>query len=143
VTPEGVLVALKVDADGALTTSQSPASSGVTAVADSSGNVANDDAVATLPAASGKTTAISGFALTAAGATAAAVVTATVSGVVGGPLSYTFVAPAGATLQATPLVVTFDPPLPATAENTAIVVTLPDLGAGNTNATASATGIQY
>lgn len=108
----------------------------------SSGNVANGSAAATLGAASGKTTYITGFQITASGATGAAVVTVTVTGTLGGTMSYTFVAPAGATAQATPLVVTFPHPVPASATNTAVVVTLPALGSGNTNATVSAQGFR-
>ena len=111
-------------------------------VTGSSGNVANANAVATLAAVAAKTTYITGFVLTAAGATAAGVVTATVTGVITGTMSFTFAVPAGATVGATPLVVDFPVPIPASAVNTAIVVTLPALGSGNTNATASATGFQ-
>ena len=107
-----------------------------------SGNVANANAAATLAAAAGKTTFISGFELTATGATVGLPVTATVTGILGGTLSYTFAAPAGALLIATPLIVLFNPPLSASAVNTAIVVTLPALGGGNTNASANAHGYQ-
>lgn len=116
--------------------------SGVDELTASSGNVANASAAATLAAAAGETTYITGFEITASGATAAAVVTVTVTGTIGGTLSYTFVAPAGATAQATPLVVEFPRPIPASAANTAIVVTLPALGAGNTNATVVAHGFR-
>lgn len=113
----------------------------------SSGNVANASAIATLPAATasvgvGRTTYISGFTLTASGATAGLAVVATVTGLLNGTLSYIFTAATGATLGSTPLAVNFDPPLPASAVNTAIVVTLPGLGLGNTNACASANGFQ-
>lgn len=111
-------------------------------VANSSGNVANAAATATLPGVAGKITQLAGFQITAAGATAAAVVVATVTGLAAGTLSYVFTAPAGVAVGATPLVVNFDPPLPASAPNTPIVVTLPALGAGNTNAAVSANGFQ-
>lgn len=111
-----------------------------TSVAASSGNVANATATASLPAVAGKTNYVTGFEITAGGATAAALVTATLAGVVGGPLSYTFGAPAGATTAAQPLIVEFATPLPASAANTAITVTLPALGAGNTNAAVSLHG---
>lgn len=113
-----------------------------TALAASSGNVANASAVATLAGAAALTTYISGFEITGGGATAASLVTAVVSGLLGGSLSYTFAVPAGATLGASALVVPFFPPLPASAVNTAIVVTLPALGAGNTNAAVSAHGFR-
>ena len=113
-----------------------------TPVSNSSGNIANATATATLPATAGVTNYITGFEITAAGATAGSVVTATVAGVVGGPLSYTFAAPTGALLIAQPLIVTFPTPLAATAVNTAITVSLPALGAGNTNTTTTAHGYQ-
>jgi len=115
---------------------------GATAVNGASGNVANANAVATLAGTPSKTTYITGFEITAAGATAAAVVTVTVAGTISGTLSYTFTVPAGAALAATPLIVEFPVPIPASAVNTAIVVTCPALGAGNTNAAAVAHGFQ-
>lgn len=108
----------------------------------SSGNIAAATATATLAAALNRTTYISGFDVTGAGATAAAVVNLTITGLLGGTRTYTMVAPAGVTTSLTPLVVLFDPPLPASAPNTAIVVSLPTLGAGNTNVTVNAQGYQ-
>lgn len=110
-----------------------------TAVA-ASANVANAAATATLPAVPGKTNNCAGIELTAGGATAAAVVNATLTGVVGGPLNYAFAAPAGVALEATLIMLEFNPPLPATGPNVAIVLNLPALGAGNTNAAATVHG---
>ena len=93
-------------------------------------------------AVAGKTTYITGFEVTSGGATTAALVTATVAGLLGGTASYTYGASAGALLANGPMMVTFNPPLPASALNTAIVVTLPALGLGNTNATVVAHGYQ-
>lgn len=128
----------KPNSTGELPTTALP--SDATSVSASSGNVTNAAAVATLAAVASKTNYLSGFQITAAGATAAACVNATVVGLLGGTRTYTFCAPAGVAVGATPLVVNFSPPLPASATNTAIVVTLPALGAGNTNAAASAQG---
>lgn len=111
-------------------------------VSGSSDNVANAPGVASLSALEEKVTYIAGFEITAGGATAAALVTVTVSGVRNGPLSYTFAAPAGVDVGAAPLIVNYDPPIPATGANVPIVVTLPALGAGNTNATVVARGFQ-
>jgi hypothetical protein len=108
----------------------------------SSGNVANAVATATLAAAAGKTNYLSGFEITGAGATAASVVVATVTGLLGGTLSYVISVVAGATLGNAPLVVEFDSPIAATAVNTAIAVSCPALGAGNTNCVANAHGYQ-
>lgn len=113
---------------------------GATALRGASGNVANGSAAATLAAAAGVTTYITGFVVTAAGATAASNVSVTVAGVTGGTMTYTFTAPAGATVAAQPLVVQFPAAIPASAVNTAIVVTCPALGSGNTHASVTATG---
>lgn len=120
---------------------ESPVST-LTQVSASSGNVAAASAVATLAGVAAKTTYISGFSITGAGATGASVVSATVTGVLGGTQTYTVPVPAGAAVGITPLFVEFNPPLPASAVNTAIVLTLPSLGSGNTNATVNAWGYQ-
>ncbi len=107
-----------------------------------SGNVANASAAATLAANATKRTWISSFQCTASGSTAALVVDATVAGVTGGTMTYTFTFPAGATVGASPLIVEFPTPVPSSAVNTAIVVTLPAGGAGNAHAACSAQGFQ-
>lgn len=141
--PSNVLKLLKVDANGNLIVANSGAvPDGAVSITASSGNEANTNAVATLAAATGKTTYITGFTCTAAGATAAAVVEVTVVGLIGGTATYIFTAPAGATVAAAPLSVQFPEPVAASAVDTAIVVTLPALGAGNTNAAVVATGYQ-
>lgn len=113
---------------------------GATPITASSGNVANATATATLTAAAGVTTYISGFQITGGGATAAALVAATVVGIVGGTATYTYGVVAGAVLANPVLQVTFTPPVPASAVNTAIIVSVPAFGAGNTNATVTAQG---
>lgn len=115
---------------------------GATAVQSSSGNVANASAVATLAAAVGKTTYITGFQVTSGGATAASLKSVTITGLLGGTATYTIGVVAGAAAPNAHLVVTFTPPIPGSATNTAIVVTVPALGAGNTNATVTAHGFQ-
>jgi hypothetical protein len=112
-----------------------------TQVAASSGNVAAAVATATLPAVSAnRTNYLTGFDVTAGGATAGAIVNLTITGLLGGTRTYAYAAPTGAAVGANPLVVLFDPPLPASAANTAIVVSMPSLGAGNTNACVNAQG---
>jgi hypothetical protein len=110
-----------------------PLPSGAAGVAAASGNVANAVATATLPAVAGKTNYLSGFEVTGSGATAGLAVSVTVTGLLGGTLTYTYVAEAGALVGNKPLIVPFSPPLPASAANTPIVVSCPALGAGNTN----------
>lgn len=99
-----------------------------------SGNVANAIAAASLAAVSGKTAWCTGFEITAGGATAAALVLATLAGIRGGTATYVYGAPAGAAVQGAPLCVKFQVPVPASAINTAITISLPALGVGNTNA---------
>lgn len=109
-------------------------------LAASSGNVANSAATATLVAVAAKTTYISGFEVTGAGATAGLPVLVTVTGVLGGTLTYVYTAEAGVLVGNKPLVVEFCPPLQASAQNTSIVVSCPALGAGNTNNSVNAHG---
>jgi hypothetical protein len=118
------------------------AGGGTTSLQASSGNVANASAVATLAAAAGKTNYLSNVIIAGAGATAASVVLATITGLLGGTVTIPVAVPAGVTTGIAPLVLNFNPPLPASAANTAIVVTLPALGAGNTNAAVTAAGYQ-
>jgi hypothetical protein len=116
--------------------------SGATPLTAASGNVAAATAAATLAATSGKTTYITGFAITGTGATGALAVSVTVTGVITGTLTYTYAAAAGAAVENTPLIVNFPHPIPASATNTTIVVSCPTLGTGNTNNTAVAYGFQ-
>lgn len=113
---------------------------GAVPITASSGNVANAAATATIPAMSGKTAYITGFEITGAGATVGLVVSPTVSGVVGGTLTYSIAAIAGALLMNQPMIVPYFPAIPASAPNTAISVSCPALGIGNTNNTVVAHG---
>jgi len=107
-----------------------------------SGNVANAAAVATLAAVAAKTNYVTGFQLTGSGATAGLVVDATLVGLLGGTLTFSFAFPAGVLVAAFPLVVNFDIPLPASAPNVAIVLTLPASGAGGAHAAANMQGFE-
>lgn len=116
---------------------------GATPLVASSGVVANATATATLPAAVGKTTYISGIQVSGFGATAAGVAGCTISGLVGGVAMQLLVAvPAGNTLAITTHNVTFNPPIPAAAPNTAIVATMNALGAGSNQAIVNIQGFQ-
>ncbi len=66
----------------------------------------------------------------------------TVTGVLGGTLTYNIPVPVGASVGIPPLVVEFNPPLQASALNQAITVSAPSLGAGNTNSAVVAHGYQ-
>lgn len=103
-------------------------------ISNSSGNVAAAAATATLTSAAGRTVYITGFSITGAGATAGSVILVTVTGIIGGTLTYNLVVPAGATTSITPLTINFSLPLAASTTNTNIVVSAPSFGVGNTNA---------
>lgn len=95
----------------------------------------------TLAASPGRRTYISGFTVDGLGATGAAVINVTITGLLGGTLTYPLDVPAGAgATLARPLRIEFSRPIPASADNTAIVVNVPSFGAGNTQANASAHG---
>lgn len=109
-------------------------------IVNSSGVVANANAVATLAGNSEQTVYLAGVHMNALGATALANVTATITGLRGGTMSFKFQFPAGVTAIATPVNMTFPFPLAAVGPGTNIVVTLPAGGAGNTDAIANAQG---
>ena len=117
-----------------------PYASAQTPVSAASGNVANAPASASMAAVVAKTNYVCGVEFTASGATAASVVSPTITGLSGGTVTYTFAAPVGVSVEATPLLLQFTPCLSASAVNTAITATLPALGSGNTNATVSIHG---
>jgi hypothetical protein len=117
---------------------QLPFGTPITASA-SGGNQTN---TATLAGVAGKTTWISGFSVTATGATAALDVNVTLTGVTGGTMTFAYNFPIGASVQSYPLYICFSPPLPASGQNQAIAVSLPAGGAGNTNAAVVAWGMQ-
>lgn len=106
----------------------------------SSGNVANAAAVASLPAQAGKTNYLTGINLASTGATAGSVVLATITGLLGGPLTLPVAVVAGALLANGSVNLSFNPPIKASGDNVAITVTVPALGAGNTHSAANLTG---
>lgn len=95
----------------------------------------------TLLAVAAKRTYITGFFVDGLGATAASVITVTITGLTN-TLSFTFAVVLGAALQDTPLRVNFPRPIPASADNTPIVVNVPSYGLGNTQGLAGAYGFQ-
>jgi len=111
-------------------------------IVDSSGNVADAAAVATLDSDAGRLTYITGFDVYGAGSTTALPVTVTVSGIKGGSLVYNYVFEAGVLVRNTPLEIRFKKPIPASAVDTDIVVTCLAGGAGNTHNTVNAYGFK-
>ena len=103
-------------------------------VSASSGNVAASSAVATLAADANLFWYCTGFEIYMGGATAAAVVLATITGLLGGTITIPVQVQAIATGGVTAITVEFTQPLAGAAQNTAVVLTLPSGGAGNLNA---------
>lgn len=88
----------------------------------------------------GKYSYVEGFLITGLGATSAASIDVTLTGLVGGTWTFSIAIPAGATVQTTPLQVNFPRPRRSTAVNTAIVLNVPSFGTGNTKAQATIFG---
>lgn len=114
---------------------------GSVALGGSSGSVANATAAVTLAAPASGINYVTSIAITGAGATAASIVVATLSGVVGGPFAYIIAVPAGATTGITPIFRQYPIPLAGVAGQ-AITLSLPALGAGNTNAAVNLAGFR-
>ncbi len=104
----------------------------------------NTSITATLPAAVGKTTYITGFTVSYVGNTAGTASLVTVSGLLGGvTASYLIpVPPIASWWQTVPLTIPFNPAFPASATNTSIAVNVPALGVGNFGATLTVQGYQ-
>lgn len=140
-SPDGSAYVTMTDGAGNIQSVAAGTVVGSTSIAASSGNVAAATATATLTGAASQTTYITGFQINGSGATAASVVNATITGLVGGAtLTYPVSVTAGAILTNQPVTVSFYPPLPASAANTSIVISCPSLGAGNTNNAVNAQG---
>lgn len=107
----------------------------------SSGSVAAATASASLPATALKTQYLTGFSITGGGATSASLVLCTITGPIGGTMTYVLGIPAGATTAISPFSRSFVlMPIVASAVNTAITVSCPTFGAGNTNASVNVEG---
>jgi len=120
-----------------------PGASGFSDVdVDSTANTAAAANTATLAGAAGATTYITGFEITALGATGQATVTVTVAGILGGSKVYYIDELAGIAVAIPALVVEYARPIPASAANTAITVAATSPGAGNTAFSVTAHGFQ-
>jgi hypothetical protein len=100
-TQSGVAGTLDVSIVG--NAGQLPIPVGAVAFSASSNNVANATAQAVTPASAGRTAYVTGFQVTASGATAGLAVTVNLAGTIGGSNYYTFVFPAGVLVAAQPL----------------------------------------
>lgn len=121
---------------------QSPIFTNVTYLSASSGVVAAAVAAATLVNAAGRTTYITGFSVTAGGATAGSLINVTVAGLTGGTQTFVFAVPTGVALGAV-FAYNFPNPVPASAPNSVIIVSCPSAGAGSTQQCTNVTGFQY
>ena len=113
---------------------------GTTMESASSGNIAANTCSCSFAADPGIMNFLSGFNLTGAGASSATVVSLTVTGLLGGTMTYTVGVPSGANVSIQPLIVQFPEAIMATAANTAITVSVPTFGTGNTNVAVSMYG---
>lgn len=93
-----------------------------------------------LPAVAGKTNYLTHFTVDGLGATAASVITVTITGLRGGTITRHLSVPAGATTAIAPLSADFARGRPASAANTAVTLNVPSFGAGNTSAVAQIHG---
>ena len=107
-----------------------------------SATAANAPITATLPAAVGKRTYVTGIQVTGGGATAATIVAASITGLLGGQINYSIGVSAVPLATNTPLIVQFNPPLLASALNSAIALSTAAYGAGNTSAQVVIQGFQ-
>lgn len=109
----------------------------------STAGAGNVQVTATIAAVAGKTAYITGFHVSGGGATAASIIAVTVTGLLGGTITFHLAVLAGAAapgLSPNPLLVQFPDPLPASAQNQAIAVVVPAFGAGNTLSSVTAYG---
>lgn len=109
----------------------------------STAGAGNAQVTATIAAVAGKTAYITGFDVSGGGATAASIIAVTVTGLLGGTVTFHLAVLAGATgpgLSPNPLSIRFPDPLPASAQNQAIAVVVPAFGAGNTLSSVTAYG---
>lgn len=127
---------LQTDIPGNLKVAVAPLGTPIYAGA-SSGGAGAANATLTIP--SGKMGYLDGFDLDGCGATAGSAISVTVTGLLGGTLTFTVGIPAGATVPYHQSF-RFNPPLRAAAVNTNIVVNVPSYGSGNTASTTNAYG---
>lgn len=133
----------EVSARNGLPVALYPLPKGATPVYASSGNVAAAIAAATITGQAGLETWFQGFMISGAGATSGLPVIVTLTGLLGGTLSFIYTAVAGVLLSNTPLIFMPPAPLKAAAVGGNIVVSCPSLGAGNTNNTANIFGFVH
>lgn len=134
---------VRISTDRSLNVAPVPYTSAMVPETASSGLVSNASTVATLAAAAGKTTYITGFQCSGGGATAATAVSISVAGVITGTMTYVDgVQLATALNGVSTLSIQFNPPVPASATNTQIVVTQNAAGTGGTSAVCNAQGFQ-
>ena len=118
---------------GAITFQGGPDNSASQVSAAQSASGANAIQTASITPAAGVTAFITSLRITGLGATAAAQVTATLAGVLGGTINYPVSVPAGVTVPITPVFDGFGTRgLRNSAGGVAITATLPAFGAGNT-----------
>jgi hypothetical protein len=81
----------------------------------------------------GLTNFVKGIYIRGLGATAGSSVSASLTGLLGGTMSFRLEIPTGPTVEMVPLLVQFDDAIPASGPNVAITLNVPNFGAGNTD----------
>lgn len=109
-------------------------------IVSNSATAAAANCVVTLPAVAGRTNFVEGFTVTGTGATAAAIVNTTLSGLAVSNCVYITAFPAGVNTAITTLDIRFPTPLPASAANAAITLNVPSAGSGNSAVAATIYG---
>lgn len=84
---------------------------------------------------------VTGFEITGGGATTGSTITVTLTGLVGGTISYAFQVPTGAAVPVS-LVVEFSQPIPAASLGGTVALNVPSFGAGSTGQSAVLHGLQ-
>lgn len=137
VSTDKQLTPLVGDLAGTLNTGVMPLGTPIYAGSGASGGAAAANSTLTIPA--NKMGYLDGFDIDGLGATAGSAIAVTITGLLGGTLTYEVGIPAGVTVPFT-YSKRFNPPLQASAVNTNIVVNVPSFGTGNTQSSSVAYG---
>lgn len=95
---------------------------------------------ASLASTASQTTYLQGYAISGGGATAAATLTATISGLTGTNMAVGYFVTTGTTIGSSPVIVNFTRAIPASGTNISVTINLPSLGAGNSSTVLSIFG---
>jgi hypothetical protein len=135
----GQQVQLRADPTGIAITSDIPPGTPFYATSGASGGAAQ--VTAAITATANRMGYCTGFDIDGLGATAGSAIAVTLSGILGGTLTWEVGIPAGVTVPFT-YSKRFNPPLQASGVNTAMTLTVPSFGSGNTQSNANIYGFK-